>query len=139
MAGCCHLMQERFFTSGPEKIKPDVTIVPIRIAIRSESGIENWDMSGRELIVPAPGNGLFKLNIDHSGFFRNSYPPVGLKSLMQFVKSDQLPRLQSVVLRPQSSGARTNRIRELLDFFFGTRPMNSNVIQEIIYGNLRAI
>lgn len=126
-----HLTQERFFASGPEKIKSDDPIFPLRIAIRSESGVETWDMSSRELVVPASGNRLFKLNVDHSGFFRASYSPMGLKHLIDAACENRISLRDCIGLSCDLKAlvaAGTNRISELLDFCLGMRQMNSYIM-----------
>ena len=70
-----HLRQDRFIASESKGSRTDLQIYPLRVAIRSESGVETINMNEREMIVPAQGKQLLKINADHDGFFRTSYSP----------------------------------------------------------------
>jgi aminopeptidase 2 len=72
----CHhiqLSQKRFLLSG--KITPDEAKVtyPLQISIRYRNGVEDFPFQERDMSLPVLSAEIFKLNVDHLGFYRTWY------------------------------------------------------------------
>lgn len=77
------LKQNRFLRTGDVKPHEDKTLYPIALGLRTEKGSEQKDvmLSDREMNIDVPSFDFFKLNADHSGFYRTSYSPARLEKL----------------------------------------------------------
>ena len=65
--------QERFFLAG--NITPDEAkvIYPLRLSIRTKSSFVDYLFSTPTMPLPASDSALFKVNVDHRGFYRILY------------------------------------------------------------------
>lgn len=137
-----HLRQDRFITSELDGRQIDSQIYPLRIAIRSESGVEMINMNEREIIVPAHGRQLLKVNADHDGFFRTSYSPGYLQTLIQAAIDSRLSLRDCIGLSSDIKSlvvAGVNRTSSLLDLSLGFKKLSSYLLWESIDRNLREI
>lgn len=77
-----HVKQNRFLRTGDVKPEEDKTLYPVFLSLRTRNGVdEEVTLSGREMDLELPDLDFFKLNADHTGIYRTSYPPDRLAKL----------------------------------------------------------
>ena len=86
-----HVKQNRFLRTGDVKPEEDKTLYPVFLALRSKDGInESLTLSKREANFDIPRDDFYKINADHSGLYRTSYPPARLEKLGKAAKEGLL-------------------------------------------------
>ena len=86
-----HVKQNRFLKTGDVKEGEDDTLYPIFLNIRSKSGIDrSLTLTEREGTFQLPEDGFFKLNADHSAFYRVQYTENQLQKLSEAVRDGLL-------------------------------------------------
>ena len=89
--GTVHLKQNRFLRTGDAKPEEDKVLYPIMLGIRTKDGVNKDAMLlEREQDIQVPTDGFYKINADHTGLFRTSYPPHPLEKLGEAAKKDGL-------------------------------------------------
>ncbi len=140
-----HLTQIRFVASEALTRnfagQDEELVYPLRISIRSESGVEFYNMEKKNLRIPIKGRALLKINADHDGFFVTSYSSTHLHKLITAAKEQKLSLRDCIGLscdlkRLVSSGM--NRTSDLLDLILGFREIDSYLVWETIERNLTA-
>lgn len=85
------LTQHRFLRTADVKPEEDETIYPVILGLKTKSGIdEDLILKTRTATIPLPDLSLYKLNADHTSFYRTSYPPSRLVKLGQAAKAGDL-------------------------------------------------
>ncbi|KAF8422925.1 peptidase family M1-domain-containing protein [Tirmania nivea] len=86
-----HLRQNRFLRTADVKPEEDQTLYPVFLGLRTKEGVhEDLAMNGRETTLELKDSDFYKLNADHSGIYRTSYPPDRLAKLGVAAKSGLL-------------------------------------------------
>jgi len=124
-AGTISVTQHRFFQDGSPGPEDDKTLYPLSLGLLTARGMDELaTLYYRTLDIVVPFD-FYKLNADHIGVFRVSYPPERLKNLGQNAKSGLLsPKdrigMISDALATASSGhlnTRTSDVLSLLEQF----------------------
>ncbi|KAI1866276.1 uncharacterized protein JN550_007664 [Neoarthrinium moseri] len=140
------LTQHRFvaseMTAGTDSVGSSHTNYPLRITIKSESGLDTYDMSEQELEVPISEETWFKLNANHDGFYVTSYSSELLVSLIDAAAKNKLSLRDNVGMscdlqRLVASGV--NRTSDLLNLIIGFRHSSDYLVWETLDRNLRAV
>ncbi|KAJ5109188.1 hypothetical protein N7456_005863 [Penicillium angulare] len=83
-----HIKQSRFLSTGDLQPDEDETIYPVPLAVRTKDGIDmDLTLKTREATIPLTDLDFFKINANHSGFYRTSYSPERLKKLSEATSS----------------------------------------------------
>lgn len=86
-----HLRQNRFLRTADVKPDEDQTLYPVFLGLRTKEGVqEDLVMNGRDKTLELKDLDFYKLNADHSGIYRTSYPPERLAKLGAAAKSGLL-------------------------------------------------
>ncbi|KAJ8124911.1 hypothetical protein O1611_g8729 [Lasiodiplodia mahajangana] len=136
------LRQDRFIASSANKRDWAQNIYPLRIGIRSETGVEMIEMRQQEITVEARGRTLLKVNADHDGFFRTAYSASHLQKLARAAIEGHLSLRDSVgLLCDLRALVRTGLYQssDLLDGSLSLRPMTDYLVWEAIDRNIQAI
>ena len=136
------LRQERFLASGTGIEPLHDQLYPLRIVVRSDSGVETFDMHERELIIRATGSGLFKVNADHDGFYRTAYSANHLQRLIDAANHGLLSLRDCVGLVADVSALVTagkQRTSSLLNLCFGLRHSKQYLVWKQISKSLESI
>lgn len=84
--------QNRFLRTGDTKPEDDTVLYPVILSLRTKSGIDKSTiLTDREMTVPVPADGFFKLNANQSNIYRTLYSPAQLKSLGDAIQGGHLP------------------------------------------------
>ncbi|RAK99965.1 M1 family metallopeptidase [Aspergillus ibericus CBS 121593] len=87
-----HVRQTRFLATGDLKPGEDGTIYPVSLGLRTTEGITtDLMLTTREGTFPIPDLNFFKLNANHTGFYRTAYSPHRLKQLGEAAAQRFLP------------------------------------------------
>jgi aminopeptidase 2 len=91
-ASSIHVRQNRFLRTGDVQPEDDTVLYPIFLNLRTKDGVK-YDVSlfDREGDFKLPSLGFFKLNAEHSGFYRTSYTPDRLEKLGAAARDGLLP------------------------------------------------
>ncbi|GAB7359225.1 hypothetical protein MBLNU230_g5884t1 [Neophaeotheca triangularis] len=82
--------QNRFLRTADVKPEEDETLYPVFLGMRTKDGVnEDLTLNKREQTFNAPMD-FYKLNADHSGIYRTSYPPERLVKLGKNAKEGLL-------------------------------------------------
>lgn len=82
--------QNRFLRTADVKPEEDETLFPVFLGMRTKDGVnEDLTLNKREQTFKAPMD-FYKLNADHSGIYRTSYPPERLLKLGENAKEGLL-------------------------------------------------
>ena len=81
--------QNRFLRTADVTSEEDQVLFPVVLGLRTKAGVREEVMNGREKSVEAPMD-FYKLNADHSGIYRTSYPPERLQKLGENAKAGLL-------------------------------------------------
>ena len=133
------LHQKRFVVGGAGHDDGKEQIYPLRISMRSETGIDIYDMEERETVIPAQGKTLLKINADHSGFFRTSYTSNHLRKLTRAAVQGHLTLRDCIGLLADLSALTAtgmNKTSELLDLCLGFKSMTEFPVWQMIDRNL---
>ncbi|KAI0099884.1 aminopeptidase 2 [Nemania sp. FL0031] len=136
------LRQDRFIASGVNKHGFSQQIYPLRIGIRSETGVEMVEMRQREITLDTTGKTLLKVNADHDGFFRTAYSASHLQKLARAAVEGRLSLRDSVGLLCDLRalvGAGITQSSDLLDGSLRLRPMTDYLVWDTIDHNLQSI
>lgn len=116
--------QNRYLKTGDVKSSEDETIYPVVLGIRTKSGIDNSHvLEGRDMSFKVNDMGFYKLNADHAGIFRTSYPPSRLAKLGEAAKSgllsveDRAGMIEDASALAASGNQRTSSVLALLKGF----------------------
>lgn len=83
--------QNRFLRTADVKPEEDETLYPVFLGLRSKNGVdEELTLNKREGSFKVPDMDFYKLNADHSGIYRTSYPPQRLQKLGENAKAGLL-------------------------------------------------
>ena len=83
--------QNRFLRTADVKPEEDKTLFPVFLGLRTKDGVdEELTLSKREDTFKVPDLDFYKLNADHSGIYRTSYPPHRLQKLGENAKAGLL-------------------------------------------------
>ncbi|KAI1132299.1 aminopeptidase 2 [Nemania abortiva] len=137
-----NLLQERFTTSGASKFKCPPPVYPLRIGVRSESGVEMIEMRQQVITIETPRRKFLKVNADHDGFFRTAYSASHLQKLAHAAVEGHLSVRDSVGLLCDLRAlvsAGINQSSDLLDISLSLRPMTDYLVWETINRNLQSI
>jgi aminopeptidase 2 len=75
------LTQSRFLAAGDTRPDEDATAYPLRISIRtSDNHCKYFDFNEREMKISIAETKFYKVNVDHTGFYRTAYPTQRLRS-----------------------------------------------------------
>ncbi|KAF1815182.1 hypothetical protein P152DRAFT_456232 [Eremomyces bilateralis CBS 781.70] len=86
-----HVKQNRFLRTADVKPEEDQTLFPVFLGLKSKAGVsEELTLSERESSFKVDDLQFFKLNTDHSGFYRTSYTPERLEKLGEAAKNGLL-------------------------------------------------
>ncbi|EMC91137.1 hypothetical protein BAUCODRAFT_39278 [Baudoinia panamericana UAMH 10762] len=86
-----HLKQNRFLRTADVKPEEDETIWPVFLGLRTKDGVDDsLTLDKREGTFNVPDMDFYKLNADHSGIYRTSYPPERLQKLGENAKAGLL-------------------------------------------------
>jgi len=86
-----NIKQNRFLRTADVKPEEDETLWPVFLGLRSKDGIdEELTFNKREGSFKVPDMDFYKLNADHSGIYRTSYPPHRLQKLGENAKAGLL-------------------------------------------------
>lgn len=86
-----HVKQNRFLRTADVKPEEDQTLFPVFLGLRSKNGIdEELTLNKREGDFKVPDLDFYKLNADHSGIYRTSYPAERLQKLGENAKAGLL-------------------------------------------------
>ena len=86
-----HVKQNRFLRTADVKPEEDKTIYPAFLGLRTKNGVnEELTLNKREDTFQVPDMDFYKLNADHSGIYRTSYPPERLQKLGENAKAGLL-------------------------------------------------
>ena len=141
------LRQDRFIigqvdSSNDSNHCANSQIYPVRISVRSESGIDTYDMNEREITIPVNSKNLQKVNANHDGFFRTSYSSIHLEKLTKAALQDQLSLRDCIGLLADLSAltaAGINRTSELLSACLGFKSMTELAVWRMIDQNLSKV
>jgi len=85
------LKQNRFLRTGDVKPEEDTTIFPILLELKTSKGTnKNLTLTERTGEFEVPDLDFYKLNADHSSFFRTLYPTSRLEKLGKAAKEGKL-------------------------------------------------
>ncbi|KAL1611048.1 Aminopeptidase 2 mitochondrial [Nothophoma quercina] len=119
-----HLKQNRYLRTGDVKPEEDETLYPIFLALRTKEGVdEDVTLFEREKNLKLKNTDFFKLNADHSGFYRTSYTPERLEKLGVAAKEglltveDRAGMIADAGSLAASGYQKTSGILSLLDSF----------------------
>lgn len=84
------LKQNRYLKTADVKADEDEVLYPISIGVRTESGLTDYMFDTREKKLPIDPAKFYKLNADHTGFFRTSYPTDRLEKLGESAHNSDL-------------------------------------------------
>jgi len=121
-AGSAVLTQHRFLAGGKAEEEEDTVLYPLALQLRSRDGIDT-DITlherTRTLTIPE----FFKLNADHTGFYRVAYSPARLEILAQNAKAgllsinDRIGLIADALAVAQSGRSKTSTVLALLQTF----------------------
>lgn len=137
-----HIRQDRFLSSPEEEAQAFDDVYPLRLGIRSDSGIQMIDANTKELTVHTPESSFWKVNADHTAFCRVSYSPGHLRKLMQAAADGRLTLRDCIGLSCDLKAlvaAGINKTSELLDLSLGLMPRKEYLVWEMIDRNLRSV
>jgi aminopeptidase 2 len=125
-ADSVHLKQNRYLRTGDVKPEEDETLYPIFLALRSKEGVnDDLTLFDREVDLKLENKDFFKLNADHSGFYRTSYTPERLQKLGLAAKDglltveDRAGMIADAGSLAASGYQKTSGVLSLLDSFKG--------------------
>jgi aminopeptidase 2 len=125
-ADSVHLKQNRYLRTGDVKPEEDETLYPIFLALRSKEGVnDDLTLFDREIDLKLENKDFFKLNADHSGFYRTSYTPERLQKLGLAAKDglltveDRAGMIADAGSLAASGYQKTSGVLSLLDSFKG--------------------
>lgn len=77
-----HIKQNRFLRTADVKPEEDEVLYPVFLGLREKSGIDkDVALYGRETTIEVQDPEFYKLNANHTGIYRTSYPPERLTKL----------------------------------------------------------
>jgi aminopeptidase 2 len=83
--------QNRFLRTADVKPEEDKTLYPVFLGLRTKDGVnEELTLNNREDSFKVPDLDFYKLNADHSGIYRTSYPAHRLQKLGENAKAGLL-------------------------------------------------
>jgi len=86
-----HLEQHRFLRTADVKPEDDTVLYPVFLSLRTKDGVdEDTILENRNMTIKVKDNDFFKLNANHSGFYRTSYSSERLEKLAKAAKSGLL-------------------------------------------------
>ncbi|KAH8653591.1 aminopeptidase [Xylariales sp. PMI_506] len=87
-----HVKQNRFLATGDVKPEEDEILYPVSLGLHDKNGVdEAMAFDTREATFPIADGEFFKLNAEHSGFYRTLYSSKRLNKLGQNAKDGLLP------------------------------------------------
>jgi aminopeptidase 2 len=120
--GSAVLTQHRFLAGGMAEETEDTVLYPLSLQLRSSEGVDaEVTLHERTKTLTPPG--FFKLNADHTGFYRVAYSPARLQTLAQNAKAgllsvnDRLGLIADALAVAQSGRSKTSTILALLQTF----------------------
>lgn len=90
-ANSIHVKQNRFLRTADVKPDEDKTNYPVFLELRTQDGVDKEvTLTERERDIKLKNMDFYKLNADHSGIYRTSYPPERLLKLGEAAKNGLL-------------------------------------------------
>lgn len=136
------LHQERFLMTRRSDSDSKRVLYPLRVSVRSESGVDTYDMQEQEITIPVRGKAVLKINTDHGGFFRTSYSPRHLQKLIQAAADGLLTLRDCIGLLADVSAltaAGINKTSELLDLCLGFQFTTAFSVWQMMDKNLNQL
>lgn len=137
-----HIRQDRFMSIPDEEPQASDNIYPLRLGIRSDSGIEVVDVNAKELTIPTSDSSFLKVNADHTAFCRVSYSSSHLRKLLQAAADDKLTLRDCIGLSCDLKalvGAGVNKTSELMELSLGLMSRKEYLVWEMLERNLRSV
>ncbi|OJJ42425.1 hypothetical protein ASPZODRAFT_77027 [Penicilliopsis zonata CBS 506.65] len=102
-ANTVHVRQNRFLATGDVQPDEDETLYPVFLGLRTSTGVDSKIhktllLTDRECTLKLDSLDFFKLNADHTGFYRTAYTPSRLRRLGQAARQRRLPVVDRVGL-----------------------------------------
>lgn len=120
--GSVILTQHRFLSGGFAESDEDIVLYPMSLQLRTKGGIDaETTLHERTETLKVPE--FFKLNADHTGFYRVAYSPERLQILAQNAKdgllsvNDRVGLVADAFAVAQSGRSRTSTVLSLLETF----------------------
>jgi aminopeptidase 2 len=120
--GSVVLTQHRFLAGGAAEPEEDTALYPLSLQLRTKEGVDaEVSLHERTKTLKVPE--FFKLNADHTGFYRVAYSPERLRILAQNAKdgllsvNDRLGLIADALAVAQSGRSKTSTVLSLLETF----------------------
>jgi aminopeptidase 2 len=120
--GSAVLTQHRFLAGGMAEETEDKVLYPLSLQLRSSEGVDA-EVTLHERTKTLTPSEFFKLNADHTGFYRVAYGPARLRTLAQNAKAgllsvnDRLGLIADALAVAQSDRSKTSTVLALLQTF----------------------
>ncbi|KAN0092483.1 lysine aminopeptidase ApsA [Hyaloscypha variabilis] len=120
--GSVVLTQHRFLAGGEAGSTEDTVLYPLSLQLRRKEGV-NAEVTLHERNNTLELPEFFKLNADHTGFYRVAYSPARLKTLAQNAKAgllsviDRVGLVADALAVAQSGRSKTSTVLSLLEAF----------------------
>jgi len=118
--GTVVLTQHRFLAGREADMEEDTVLYPLSLQLRTEKGVNSEVMlheRSKTLELPE----FFKLNADHTGFYRVAYSPARLHTLAQnaglLSVIDRIGLIADVLAVAQSGRSKTSTVLSFLETF----------------------
>ncbi|PHH81294.1 hypothetical protein CDD82_1093 [Ophiocordyceps australis] len=141
--GTLTVKQNRFLRTGDTKPEEDQVLYPVFLNMRTKNGIDkSLVLDGREKTLKLGTADFFKLNANHTGIYRTSYPPARLEKLGEAAKQGLLSVEDRAGMLADAGALATSgyqRTSGLLNLLKGFGSETEFVVWSEIIGRLSAV
>lgn len=137
-----NIRQDRFLSRSDGEIKTSHDVYPLRLEIRSDTGVQAVDVNAKELTVPTAASSFLKVNADHTAFCRVSYSTSHLRKLIQVAAEGRLTLRDCIGLSCDLKAlvaAGVKKTSELLGLCLGLMSRKEYFVWKMIDRNLRSV